>query len=201
MRPASGLLPRRHAPRTCVASREHLDRLAAGVAIPDVYATLPAVTGLDLAALVNTKVVDELEAMNGRLEALVADAGDGARGRLVRQLVEQNLDGRDDEPRDHEPRDDRAIENESANGDREPADPDGAAATKRCNQCGELKLVSDFGKHRCVCRACRNRAIRSSRQRRAASEAVPVVPFGGSTSPSLPEGDRDTRSATSLPTN
>jgi hypothetical protein len=58
----------------------------AGVTLPDVV--------LDLEQLVADKVADEFAAMNGRLEALIKDAVDKELGRLVRQLVEANIEGR-----------------------------------------------------------------------------------------------------------
>jgi hypothetical protein len=146
------------------------------------------VSGLDLAEIVERKVVDELQRMNGRLEQLVADAVDRELGAIVRQLVEQNLNGAGDpngEHGEHELRDTP-----------EPAAPATTPATKTCLTCGEEKSLDQFRPRRGSCKRC---AEESRRRRRAAAREPARSPFDGSGdgSPSTPSPPEATAAASS----
>jgi hypothetical protein len=113
---------------------------------------------VDLAEIVRVKVHDELAAMNGRLEQLVAEAVDRELDRLVRDLVQARLKERD--------------------GELPPP-------TKVCIGCGQGKPLHAFQPGRNQCRRCRNRAQSEAKKRRRRQSAEePAVPFSGSGSPS-----------------
>jgi hypothetical protein len=137
---------------------------------------------LDLERLVEAKVADALAHANGRLEQLVAHAVDRELERLVRQLVEQNLNGRDGEPQAHDP----VHENTKQVAPPQAATAPAALTTKRCTHCGETKPVGEFPAGRRVCRACRNTAIRRKRAAARERASAPLAaPGTGSNSPSF----------------
>jgi ribosomal protein S14 len=73
--------------------------------------------------------------------------------KLVDELVELELNGRTN----------GADAAEAPDGIR----PDsGTREAKRCRDCGEMKPVHAYEKHRAVCRSCRRQQVRESRQRR-----------------------------------
>lgn len=138
---------------------------------------------LDLERLVDAKGTAELQQMNGRLEVLVADAIDRQLGALVRDLMDANLAGRDLDaavvPDAHPHRPEPDVVHTHHEHEVE------APTTRRCNHCQQVKPVADFARHRGVCRACRNAAIR--RHRATAREATALVPLSdGDGSPSTP---------------
>jgi hypothetical protein len=123
------------------------------------------VDGLDLAELIDRKVAGALAEMNGRLEALVAQAVDRELDRLVRDLVEAELQTRMEE-------------------DLPQAPDDVPPPTKTCSSCGETKAATAFQSGRATCRPCRRRQQAESKRRRREAAEVPAVPFGGSGSKS-----------------
>jgi hypothetical protein len=115
------------------------------------------VPALDLAELVNRKVADELERMNGRLEELIAEAVDRELGRLVAQELADRAN---------------AIATKTLGGNAGPS------PGKQCRRCGEVKTPADFQPGRAVCRSCRNREAVEGQRRRALERSDPLATAG-----------------------
>jgi hypothetical protein len=105
------------------------------------------VAGLDLAELVNRKVVHQLAEANGRSEALVAEAISRELDRLVHELVETNIENR-------------------AKAELGDGVAQSQSASRACNRCGQIKSAGEYERGRGTCRACRREQKRESRRRR-----------------------------------
>jgi hypothetical protein len=106
------------------------------------------VSGLTVAAIVDQKVAGTLAQLNGRLEALVAEALDRELDKLIRERVLANLDARAN--------DTESVVRVAAR----------TTEAKTCNRCGQLQLHSpDAGHGR---RAPTDRAARTPAGRRRA---------------------------------
>jgi hypothetical protein len=116
---------------------------------------------LDLDSLVAAKVRDELDAMNGRVEQLVAQAVDRELARVVHDLVGAELETRASA---HATSAGPSAEGPAKDDDTRAVDP---SLLRTCRLCGTAKLPAEFDRHRLVCRACRRDQDRERIARRA----------------------------------
>ena len=115
---------------------------------------------VDFEQLVGLKVRDELDAMNGRVEQLVAQAVDRELARVVHDLVGAELETRASDAASAGP----SAEGPAKDDDTRAVDP---SILRTCRLCGTAKLPAEFDRHRLVCRACRRDQDRERIARRA----------------------------------